>query len=401
MSDLITKLLQGKAVEWKIVEDIFLLKNGYTPSKAKNEYWTDGTIPWFRMEDLRANGSILNDAVQKVHRSGIKGKLFPANSIIMATTATIGEHALITVDYLSNQRFTNFNIREEFRKLFNIKFVYYYFFLLDQKAKQDISTSSFPAVDMEKLKKWDFPIPPLSVQEEIVRILDRFTAYTAELTAELSMRQKQYNHYRDTLLTFQDGQAEWKTLGEVTLSTENIKWKDTNRIYRYIDLTSVSRENKTVCETTEISAKNAPSRAQKLVEKNDVLFATTRPTLQRFTLIDDKFSGEVASTGYCVLRANNRRVIPKWIYYNIASINFNDYVEQNQSGSAYPAISDSKVKEFKIPIPPLAEQERIVAILDKFDTLTTSITEGLPREIELRQQQYEYYREQLLNFPKP
>ena len=75
-------------------------------------------------------------------------------------------------------------------------------------------------------------------------------------------------------------------------------------------------------------------------------------------------------------------------------------MEENQSGSAYPAISDVKVKEFQIPIPPLEEQERIVAILDKFDTLTNSITEGLPKEIELRKKQYEYYRDMLLTFPK-
>ena len=79
---------------------------------------------------------------------------------------------------------------------------------------------------------------------------------------------------------------------------------------------------------------------------------------------------------------------------------FKNYVEENQSGSAYPAITDNKVKEFKIPIPPIEKQKEIVAILDKFDTLTNSISEGLPREIELRQKQYEYYRDLLLSFPK-
>lgn len=192
----------------------------------------------------------------------------------------------------------------------------------------------------------------------------------------------------------------WKTLGEVTLRTENIKWKYTDKIYQYIDLTSVSRENKTITDTIEISADNAPSRAQKIVKEHDVIFATTRPTLRRFTIIGKKFSGEIVSTGYCVLRANCKEVLPKWIYYQISTEKFNQYVEENQSGSAYPSISDAKVKEFKIPIPPLAEQEKIVVILDKFDTLTNSISEGLPREIALRRKQYGYYREQLLGFPK-
>jgi len=194
--------------------------------------------------------------------------------------------------------------------------------------------------------------------------------------------------------------VEWRPLGEVTSPTANIRWRNTEDTYLYIDLTSVSRENNTIIETSEISAKNSPSRAQKIVLKDDVIFATTRPVQQRLCLINEEYSGEVASTGYCVLRAKCDIIFPKWIYYYISSTEFKNYIEENQSGSAYPAISDAKVKEFQIPIPPLHEQERIIAILDKLDALTNSITEGLPREIKLRQQQYEYYREMLLSFPK-
>ncbi|QCX54104.1 restriction endonuclease subunit S [Elizabethkingia sp. JS20170427COW] len=182
------------------------------------------------------------------------------------------------------------------------------------------------------------------------------------------------------------------------MTTNNIRWKNNDNSYRYIDLTSVSRDNNSIIETSEINANNAPSRAQKLVLENDVIFATTRPTQQRLCLIDKEYSGEIASTGYCVLRAKTDDVIPKWIFFNLTTTDFKNYVEENQSGSAYPAISDAKVKEYKIPIPPLAEQERIVGILDKFDTLVNSISEGLPKEIEMRKKQYEYYRNQLLKF---
>ncbi|MFA6759718.1 MAG: restriction endonuclease subunit S, partial [Sulfuricurvum sp.] len=224
---------------------------------------------------------------------------------------------------------------------------------------------------------------------------------TAELTAELEARQKQYSYYRDQLLSFEGSEVEWKSLGEITLPASNIKWKNNKNTYRYIDLTSVSRENYTITETIEISSKNAPSRAQKIVYKDDVIFATTRPTQQRLTLIDENFSGEIASTGYCVLRVKTNEALPKWIYYNLFSSGFKKYLEDNQSGSAYPAISDGKVKEFTVPIPPLKTQEKIVSILDKFDTLANSIKEGLPREIELRTKQYEHYRDLLLRFPKP
>ena len=117
----------------------------------------------------------------------------------------------------------------------------------------------------------------------------------------------------------------------------------------------------------QITSKNAPSRAQKLVEEDDVIFATTRPTLQRFAMIDADYAGEVASTGYCVLRADKSKVLPKWIYFNLSTTAFYSHVEQSQEGSAYPAISDAKVKEFKIALPSLVEQALIVSILDKFD----------------------------------
>jgi type I restriction enzyme S subunit len=200
-------------------------------------------------------------------------------------------------------------------------------------------------------------------------------------------------------------EVDWKSIGELTLSTSNIKWREVVRPYRYIDLTSVSIETKNIIETQEITANSAPSRAQKIVEKDDVIFATTRPAQQRYCLIDAEYSGEVASTGYCVLRAKKDEVLPKWILYWIASTEFKIYVEENQSGSAYPAISDAKVKEFKIPIPcpeapekSLEIQGEIIRILDNFTELTAELTTELNAELTARKKQYNYYRDQLLSF---
>ncbi len=117
-------------------------------------------------------------------------------------------------------------------------------------------------------------------------------------------------------------EVEWKALRLVTLPTTNVKWRDANRTYRYIDLTSVNIETKAITETSAIAHGNAPSRAQKLIEKDDVIFATTRPTQQRYCLIDDEYAGEIASTGYCVLRAKRDEVLPNWILHWIASVDF-------------------------------------------------------------------------------
>lgn len=139
-------------VEFKSLEELFIIKNGYTPSKSNSEFWDNGTIPWFRMEDIRVNGHILNDSIQHITSKAVKGKLFPKDSIIMATTATIGEHALITVDSLANQRFTVFTKQKSEQKNLNMKYVYYYFDIIDEWCKKNTKVSSFPAVDLQKLK---------------------------------------------------------------------------------------------------------------------------------------------------------------------------------------------------------------------------------------------------------
>ena len=102
-------------VVYKGLQEIFETKNGYTPSKSNKIFWIDGTVPWFRMDDIRKNGTILSESLQQITKEAVKGgRLFPANSIIIATSATIGEHALITVPHLSNQRFTSLSLKPEF-----------------------------------------------------------------------------------------------------------------------------------------------------------------------------------------------------------------------------------------------------------------------------------------------
>ena len=202
LQELINKLCPN-GVEFKPLGDVFEMRNGYTPSKNNPDFWEGGTIPWFRMDDIRENGRILSDSIQHITPSAIKGKgLFEANSFILATTATIGEHALIIADSLANQRFTNLKVRKSLSNLLVTKFIYYYMFIVDDFCKRNTNVSGFASVDMDKLKKMPFPVPPIEVQEEIVRILDSFSDYAAELQAELQARKQQYEYYRNLLLTF-------------------------------------------------------------------------------------------------------------------------------------------------------------------------------------------------------
>ena len=192
----------------KKLSEICDIKNGYTPSKSVYEYWNgDTVIPWFRMEDIRINGHVLNDSIQHVTKEAVKnGKLFPKNSIILATTATIGEHALITADSLANQQFTYLTIREPLKPLLDVKFFYYYMYVVDEWCKRNVNVSGFASVNMEGLKNCKIPLPPLEIQQEIVKILDKFSIMVSDIStglpAEIKLRQQQYEYYRDELLSF-------------------------------------------------------------------------------------------------------------------------------------------------------------------------------------------------------
>ena len=196
-------------VKYREVQEIFQIKNGYTPSKSNKNFWTNGTVPWFRMDDIRKNGTILSESLQQITKDAVKGRrLFPANSIIIATSATIGEHALITVPHLSNQRFTSLSLKPAFAKQIDMRFVYYYCFILDNWCLANTTKSSFSSVNMAGFKRFKFPIPPLPVQKEIVAILDKFDTLVNDISiglpAEITARRQQYEHYRNRLLTFQE-----------------------------------------------------------------------------------------------------------------------------------------------------------------------------------------------------
>ena len=377
------KLLDGAKVEWKPLKKVCnFISTGKLNANAMDEngiypFFTCNEKPYkinnyaFDMEAILISGN----GSQVGHLNYFKGK-FNAYQ----RTYVIGEFDNNTLAmYLYH--YLNFKLRD-------------YITINSKKG-------SVPYITLPMLEKFEIPIPPLPVQTEIVKILDALTALTSELTSELTLRRKQYEYYREKLLSEEElGKVgfKWKTLEELVEKTQNIRWKNNTKTYRYIDLTSVDRENNSITGTIEINALNAPSRAQKIVKENDIIFATTRPTQQRLALISKEFSDEIASTGYCVLRANTKIVLPKWLFYFLSTINFKNYVEENQSGSAYPAISDSKVKEFRIPVPEITIQQRIIEKLDKFYSLTNSLLHGLPKEINNRTKQYLYYQKELLNF---
>ena len=198
--------LEGKeGVEMKTLGDVCIIKNGYTPSTKNPNFWDGGTLPWFTLEDIRKNGRILNDAIKHITPSGVKkGGLFQKESIIISTTATIGEYALINTDFLCNQQITCLSIKETEKKRLLAKYLYYLSDGIGKWCKKNVNGGgSLLIVSTSKLNNLTIPLPSISEQSRIVSILDTFEASIANLEAQLKEREKQYEYYRNKLLMFE------------------------------------------------------------------------------------------------------------------------------------------------------------------------------------------------------
>ena len=222
------------------------------------------------------------------------------------------------------------------------------------------------------------PVPPLSEQQSIVEYLD--SAF-AKIDAMKANAEKALNEakalFQASLKEMLEPKEGWEEdiLSNCCIKAKNIKWEKDTPSHKYIDLSSVDRETSKILNTIIVSPKDAPSRAKQIVIKGDIIFATTRPTLRRVALISEKFDGEICSTGFCVLRPK-KHIISKWIFYLLKADKFYNYIEPLQSGANYPAVTDSAVKGYVIPMPPINEQHNIVATLDSLKSKVDRLQEN-------------------------
>ena len=326
---------------------------------------------------------------------------------------TRGKVARIRIALATNQSLAALTFDE---KKFSSDYVFHFLETQYESLRQISSgNSGRGGLNLQMISAYKIPIPcpgnpekSLAIQSEIVRILDKFTALTAELTAELNMRKKQYNYYRDQLLSFKEGEVEWKTLGDVTkkwysggtptagkieyYENGNIPWLRTQEVkFSEIDSTEI--------KITQAALKNSSA---KWIPRNCVIIAISGATAGRSAI--NKIP--LTTNQHCgCLEIDDTKALYRYVFHWV-SFNYENIKSLGQG--ARGDLNSTIIKNFKLPIPhasdpqkSLKEQARIVEILDKFDTLTNSITEGLPREIELRQKQYEYYRDLLFSFPKP
>lgn len=254
-------------------------------------------------------------------------------------------------------------------------------------------------VSKKKMQELQIPLPPLAVQSEIVRVLDKFTLHKAELAAELAARLQQYEYYRDKLFTFGDD-VEYKTLGEIGTFTRGRRFCRTDiieegqscihygDIYTYYGLSTT---------TTKTHLPYDFPVKLRYAEKGDVVIVGAGENDMDIGVgVVWEGTDSVAVHDACYIFKHNMN--PRYISHYLRTINYHLQIKKYVNRGKICSISAEGIAKAVIPIPPLAEQERIASILDRFDKLCHDIREGLPAEIDLRQKQYEHYRDKLLTF---
>lgn len=374
MSKLLEQLINElcpDGVEYKTIGDVCIIKKGSQLNKDKLK--DDGKYP------------VINGGINP---SGFWDEYnFESNLITISQGgASAGYVNFMTTPFWAG---AHCYVVEQCNNYLNYTYLYHFIKMHQRTFMQSQYGAGIPSLSLKTINSIKIPVPPLEVQDEIVKILDNFTKLTAELTAELTARKQQYEYYRDNLFVFSD----------------NVLYKPLQEI------ADIGTGSSNTNEELEIGEYPFFVRSQEVRRKDSYEFDETAIITSGdgvgvgkiFHYIEGKYA--LHQRAYRI-HINTDDVIPKYYFYYMKSA-FLSYIEKNSFHSSVTSIRRPMLNNFPVPIPypenkekSLAEQQRIVDILDRFDKFCNDISEGLPAEIESRQKQYEYYRDKLLSFKK-
>jgi len=370
MSDLnfLDRLLDGVEVEWKALGSVTTIKTGQSVNKQMISA-NPGDYP------------VINSGREPL---GFINEWNTDNDPIGVTTRGAGVGSITWQEGKYFRGNLNYSVTINGNQRISIRYLYHMLLEMQPDIQALCTYDGIPALNAGALKELQIPIPcpenpkkSLEIQAEIVRILDAFT--------ELTARKKQYNYYRDQLLSFGDGDVEWKTLGDLAENLDSMRKPITSGLRDPGDI-------------PYYGASGIVDYVKGYIFDGDFLLVSEDGAnlLARNTPIAFSISGKTWVNNHAHVLKFGTYAERRYVEYYLNSLDLTPYI----SGAAQPKLNKKNLESISIPSPPLEEKRRIVAILDKFDELTCSLTEGLPREIELRQKQYEYYRALLLSFPK-
>lgn len=375
------KLLDGAEVEWKPLKDILIRTKGTKITAAEMKVLHKDNAPL----KIFAGGKTF----ALVNFEDIPEKDINKNPSIIVKSRGIIEFEYYDKPFSHKNEMWSYYSND---KNINIKYIYYVLKNQESYFQNLGSKMQMPQIATPDTDKYLVPIPPLPVQTKIVKILDALTALTSELTSELILRRKQYEYYREKLLSHNDSEnsSQQKVDKDKLFSTSNIQWLHLNEIYKFQygignKIPTIGGEypvygsNGIVGSHNEYNSEDAPVIGHIGAYAGIVNWAEGKHFVTYNGIICNKINDNVNS---------------RYAYYLLLSQNFIDKANK----ASQPFISYDILNKCIVPVPPIEEQQRIVSILDKFETLIHSISEGLPLAIEQSQKRYEYYRELLLNF---
>ena len=397
LEELINELCPD-GVEYVKIKDYFIRLKGtpITAAKMKEIASNDGEIKVF------AGGKTVINAYEKD---------IPKANITRVPAVLVQSRGVIDVVYYDNPfTFKNEMWAYTHNEQTTVKYLYYFLSTQVNKMRESASgMGSLPQISLKVTEEMQIPLPPLSIQSEIVHILDSFTLLTAELTAELTARQKQYAFYRDYLLDFSNEDVTKKTPDIDCSNVEYIKLKDVCKIGDGLHSTPIydnngsyyfingnNLENGRITFTENTKRINISQYERYKIELDDAtILMSINGTIGKIAL----YNREPIILGKSVAYFNvNERILKKYLYYLLQTNRSNAYYEKNLTGSTIKNLGLKALREYQIPLPPIDVQKNIIKILDRFDKLNNDMSEGLPAEIEARKKQYEYYRDTLLSF---
>jgi len=413
-------------VEWKTILDVSKkVTSGGTPDRSNSLYY-GGSIPWLRTQEVdfrEIYGTELSITEEGLANSS--AKWIEKNAVIVAMYgATAAKVGIAKIPLTTNQACCNIEVDED---IANYRYVYHWL-TYNYEALKSMGQGSQSNINAGVIKSFKIPVPSLEIQSRIIQVLDNFDTVCNDLNIglpkEIELRQKQYEYFRDKLLTFV---AE----GEYTDSTVQYR-QDIIRLLNWVfgpirvelgsicefvrgnglqkkDFTQVGRpvihygQIYTKYDFTVVHTFSKTSemvfKMLKKAQPNDLVMATTSENVEdvgKAIVWEGKEEIGISGDSYIIRTSQNSRYLNYWL----RSISFQSQKERKVTGTKVVRINSKDMEKFQIVVPSITEQERIVSILDNFNTLTNSLSEGLPKEIELRQKQYEYWREQLLNFTR-
>lgn len=340
------------------------------------------------------------DYITEAAVRGSATKIVPANSVALVVRSSILDHtlpiALVPIPITLNQDMKAVVVGEDVLPE-------YLAHLMRSRGTELLRTvrksgGSVASLEVPKLMAHQIPVPPLVVQHEIVKVLDRFT----ELEAELEARRQQYVHYRDALLTFPEaGGVRRIPMGELAEIRSGWGFPQAEQgladgdfaFYKVGDMNLAGNETEMTVANNYITSATARRLRVKPAPAGTTIFpkigAAVATNKKRLLTVDSAYDNNVMGL------VPGPQVLPRYLFYWMQTF---DLVKLANDSGAVPSIRKSEVEQVLVPVPDLEEQERIVGILDRFDALVNSLTDGLAAEIAARRQQYEYYRDKLLTF---